>query len=63
MPATWRARVVDYLGLERNVAIASAAVGGLLRKLAPEVPFVAAGVIGLAGTIVFAATVEERYAS
>jgi len=26
MPLTWRARVVDYLGLERNVAVASAAV-------------------------------------
>jgi MFS family permease len=26
MPLTWRERVVDYLGLERNVAVASAAV-------------------------------------
>ena len=26
IPLTWRARVVDYLGLERNVAVASAAV-------------------------------------
>jgi hypothetical protein len=31
--------------------------------LEPRVPFITAGVIGLVGTIVFAATVEERYAS
>ena len=26
IPLTWRERAVDYLGLERNVAVASAAV-------------------------------------
>lgn len=41
----------------------AAAIGGLLWKLAPEVPFVIAGIIGLIGTVVFALTVEERYAS
>jgi len=59
-----RARTVGLYYLVRSITITpSAAVGGLLWKLAPEVPFVVAGVIGLVGTIVFAATVEERYAS
>jgi len=62
--ADLRARTVGLYYLVRSITITpSAAVGGLLWKLAPEVPFVVAGVIGLVGTIVFAATVEERYAS
>jgi len=35
----------------------------LLWKITPQTPFVVAGAIGIIGTIVFAATVEERYAS
>jgi MFS family permease len=59
-----RARTVGLYYLMRSITITpSAAIGGLLWKLAPGVPFVTAGVIGLVGTIVFAATVEERYAS
>jgi MFS family permease len=59
-----RARTVGLYYLVRSITITpSAAIGGLLWKLAPEVPFVVAGVIGLVGTIVFTATVEERYAS
>ncbi len=59
-----RARTVGLYYLVRSITITpSAAVGGLLWKLAPEVPFVVAGAVGLIGTIVFAATVEERYAS
>jgi MFS family permease len=59
-----RARTVGLYYLVRSVTVTpSAAVGGLLWKMAPEVPFYTAGVIGLVGTIVFAATVEERYAS
>ncbi|HWW77723.1 MAG TPA: MFS transporter [Pyrinomonadaceae bacterium] len=59
-----RARTVGLYYLVRSITITpSAAVGGLLWKMAPEVPFYTAGVIGLVGTIVFAATVEERYAS
>ena len=59
-----RARTVGLYYLVRSITITpSAAVGGLLWKVAPEAPFVVAGVIGLVGTIVFAATVEERYAS
>ena len=48
----------------RSLSITPAAlVGGLLWGIAPEVPFIVAGVIGLIGTFVFATTVEERYAS
>ena len=59
-----RARSVGLYYLVRSLSITpAAAIGGLLWKIAPEVPFVVAGVIGLIGTIVFALTVEERYAS
>jgi MFS family permease len=59
-----RARTVGLYYLVRSITITpSAAVGGLLWNVAPSVPFITAGVIGLVGTIIFAATVEERYAS
>ena len=59
-----RARSVGLYYLVRSLSITpAAAIGGLLWKIAPEVPFVIAGVIGLIGTVVFALTVEERYAS
>jgi MFS family permease len=59
-----RARTVGLYYLVRSLSITpAAAIGGLLWKLAPQVPFFTAGMIGLIGTIVFAATVEERYAS
>jgi MFS family permease len=59
-----RARTVGLYYLVRSSSIAPfAAIGGLLWKIAPQVPFVTAGFIGLVGTLVFAATVEERYAS
>jgi MFS family permease len=59
-----RARSVGLYYLVRSLSITpAAAVGGLLWKIAPEVPFVTAGIIGLVGTLVFAVTVEERYAS
>ncbi|MGH9942898.1 MAG: MFS transporter [Pyrinomonadaceae bacterium] len=58
-----RARTVGLYYLVRSLSITPAAlVGGLLWKVAPETPFVAAGVVGIIGTIVFAVTVEERYA-
>lgn len=58
-----RARSVGLYYLVRSLSITpAAAIGGLLWKIAPEVPFVTAGIIGLIGTLVFAATVEERYA-
>lgn len=59
-----RARTVGLYYLVRSITITpSAAIGGLLWKLSPEVPFITAGIIGIIGTLVFAATVEERYAS
>ncbi len=59
-----RARSVGLYYLVRSLSITPAAlVGGLLWSIAPEVPFIVAGVIGLIGTFVFAATVEEKYAS
>ena len=58
-----RARSIGLYYLLRSSAIAPAAfVGGLLWKVAPSVPFVAAGAVGLAGVVLFALTVDERYA-
>jgi len=59
-----RARSVGLYYLVRSLSITpAAAVGGLLWKISPEVPFVTAALIGIVGTIVFAMTVEERFAS
>ena len=59
-----RARSVGLYYLVRSLSITpAAAIGGLLWKIAPQVPFVMAGVIGLIGTVVFIMTVDERYAS
>src|SRR5262245_4239995 len=58
-----RARSIGLYYLVRSVAIAPAAfIGGLLWNVSVAVPFWMAGAIGLVGVIVFAATVEERYA-
>lgn len=58
-----RARSVGLYYLVRSLSITpAAAVGGLLWRIAPEVPFIVAGIIGIIGTFVFAATVEEKYA-
>jgi MFS family permease len=59
-----RARSVGLYYLARSLSITpAAAIGGLLWKITPEVPFITAGIIGIVGTVVFATTVEERYAS
>jgi MFS family permease len=59
-----RARSVGLYYLVRSLSITPAAfIGGLLWKISPQVPFITAGVIGLIGTLVFVATVEEQYAS
>jgi MFS family permease len=59
-----RARSVGLYYLVRSLSITpAAAIGGLLWKLTPQAPFVTACIIGIVGTIVFAFTVEERYAS
>ena len=58
-----RARSVGLYYLVRSLSITpAAAIGGLLWKIKPEVPFITAGIIGILGTLVFAATVEERHA-
>ncbi|HEX5706644.1 MAG TPA: MFS transporter [Pyrinomonadaceae bacterium] len=58
-----RARTVGIYYLVRSLSITpAAAVGGALWQVAPEVPFLLAGAVGLVGTLVFALTVEERYA-
>ena len=55
-----RARTVGLYYLVRTLSITPAsAIGGLLWKVRPQVPFLAAGIIGLAGTLLFAATVKE----
>ena len=59
-----RARSVGLYYLVRSLSITpAAAIGGLLWRVAPQAPFVVAGIIGVIGTVVFAATVEEQYAS
>ncbi len=56
-----RARTVGLYYLVRSMSITPAsAIGGLLWRIRPEVPFLTAGIIGLAGTLLFAATVEGR---
>ena len=59
-----RARSVGLYYLVRSISITpAAAIGGLLWKVTPRAPFLVATAIGIIGTMVFAATVEERYAS
>ena len=56
-----RARSIGLYYLIRSVAVAPAAtVGGLLWSTAPAIPFIAAGLVGLIGTALFALTVHER---
>jgi MFS family permease len=58
-----RARSIGLYYLIRSVAVSPAAlVGGLLWGITPVLPFYVAAGIGLIGVVVFAATVEERYA-
>lgn len=59
-----RARSVGLYYLVRSLSVTPAAlIGGLLWVISPQTPFIVAGIIGLIGSIVFALTVEERYAS
>jgi MFS family permease len=59
-----RGRTVGLYYLVRGLSVTPAAViGGLLWRVSPATPFFVAGVIGLAGTALFVATVEERYAA
>jgi MFS family permease len=59
-----RARSIGLYYLVRSAAIAPAAfTGGLLWRIDPAIPFFVAGAVGIAGTVLFAATVEERFAA
>lgn len=59
-----RARTVGLYYLVRSLTITpAAAIGGLLWGLAPQTPFIVAGIVGIIGALVFATTVEEQYAS
>jgi MFS family permease len=59
-----RARTVGLYYLMRSLTITPAAgIGGLLWNIEPQIPFIVAGIIGIIGMLVFAATVEEQYAS
>ena len=55
-----RGRTVGLYYLVRSLSVTpAAAIGGLLWQVTPAAPFIIAGAIGLAGTVLFAATVEE----
>lgn len=56
-------RTVGLYYLIRSLSITPASfVGGLLWKIDPTIPFFVASVIGFIGTILFALTVEKKYA-
>jgi MFS family permease len=58
-----RARTVGLYYLVRSFSITPAsAIGGLLWRIQPQIPFFTAGAIGIVGTLLFAVTVEEKYA-
>jgi MFS family permease len=59
-----RARSIGLYYLVRSVAVAPAAlIGGLLWAISPSLPFWMAAGVGVAGVVLFVASVEERYAS
>jgi MFS family permease len=59
-----RARSVGLYYLVRSLSVAPASViGGLLWGISPRIPFFAAGLVGIAGTLLFAATVNEEFAA
>ena len=58
-----RGRTVGLYYLVRSLSVTpAAAIGGLLWQVTPAAPFIIAGVIGLAGTMLFTVTVEETVA-
>ena len=60
-PPQTRARTVGLYYLVRSLTITPAsAIGGVLWKLSPRAPFLIAGVIGLVGTSLFAASVSRQ---
>ena len=62
--AELRGRTVGLYYLVRGLSVTpAAAIGGLLWRISPATPFFAAGAVGIVGTLVFVATVEERHAA
>jgi MFS family permease len=58
----FRARNVGLYYLIRNLSITPAsAIGGLLWRVRPEIPFVIAGLFGVVGTLLFATFVKEQH--
>jgi hypothetical protein len=58
-----RARSVGLYYLLRSLTITPAAfVGSLMWQVRPTLPFLAAGVIGLVGTMLFVVTVDAEHA-
>jgi MFS family permease len=58
-----RGRTIGLYYLVRSSSITPASViGGMLWGVRPEIPFLAAGLIGVAGTLLFAVSVEEQHA-
>ena len=61
---TRRGRTVGLYYLVRSLSITpAAAIGGLLWKSNPTTPFIVAFAVGLIGTLLFAVTVDRRYAA
>jgi len=61
--AQTRARTVGLYYLVRSLSITPAsAIGGLLWGIRPQIPFLGAGLIGIVGTFLFAATVDDKHA-
>ena len=59
-----RARAIGLYYFVRSISVAPAsAIGGLLWRIRPQVPFLAASLIGICGTLLFAATVKEKHSS
>ncbi len=59
-----RGRTVGLYYLVRSFSITPAsAIGGVLWRIRPQLPFITAGIIGIIGTFLFSATVHERYVS
>ena len=59
-----RARSVGLYYFIRSCAIAPAGfIGGVLWRVSPEIPFYVAGLAGLVGTSIFAATVAKEHAA
>jgi MFS family permease len=56
-----RARTVGLYYLVRSLSITPAsALGGLLWRIRPQAPFIMAGIVGILGTLIFAATIKEN---